>query len=237
MKTRQLRCERYWLLVAAFTALLIAGLTGCKKKAEQPPTAQQPGSAPTDQAVRQPVTPASTTTPAVPPRTTAQLPREPDVKLASVIATAKSWSPKEIQASGPIGDLSLVALDGTTHKLSNLRGKNVLITFWATSCPHCKIELPQLAKLRSEVPEQELAILTVSIVNESNTEAQIRQMVEAVPSINFPVVAINVATLPAPFNQVEYLPCSYFIDPEGTVKLVTEGMVTIDDMKTILKAG
>jgi thiol-disulfide isomerase/thioredoxin len=129
-----------------------------------------------------------------------------------------------------------VDLDGKTHKLSELRGRNVLMTFWATWCPHCKVELPQLGQLRNDFKADELAILAITVINPRNTEEAIRQYVQGQTSINYPIVAAQAESLPEPLNQVEFLPCSFFVNPKGEVKLVTEGLVPVNDMKSILRA-
>jgi peroxiredoxin len=204
-------------------ALIVSSLSGCKKKT--PPAETTPAVSPT----AQPVKPASTPE----PQPTAALPL-PGIKLTNVIANAKSWTTKEIDFSGPLPEVSFTDIEGKTHNLSDMRGKNVLLAFWATWCPQCNID--DLGQLRNEVKTDDLAILAVSVVSGRNPETAIRAFVKGQSNINFPVIATTAEALPNPLNQVEFLPCNFFIDAQGKVKLVTEGPVSNDDIKAILRA-
>lgn len=226
MKIRQ-AFRRLVLLGMVGTLISVSGM-GCKKKASEPPVTPPATIAPTAQVVRQSTVPPTSQ----PPRTVIA---PPVIKLKDVISSAK-WAPKTIDFKGPVPDLALTDLDGKTYKLSDWRGRNVLLTFWASWCPNCKTELPQLAQLRTEIEPDKLAILAVSLISGRNPESSILATIKGLPSINYPVVATTAAALPTPFTQVEYLPCSFFIDARGEVKLVTEGMVPLDDMKKILQA-
>lgn len=212
-----------WFLVSLICALIGSSMGGCKKKA---PAEAEPAVSPTAQPVK---------TPDTPPASKPSMLPLPGIKLADVIATAKSWTPKEIDFSGPLPEVTLTDLAGKTHSLSDYRGRNVLLTFWATWDPHCKFELPQLGQLRNEFKTDELTILAISVVNERNPETAIRAYVQGQSNINYPVVATTAEALPNPLNQVEFLPCSFFINPKGEVKLVTQGQVPVNDIKSILR--
>jgi len=47
-------------------------------------------------------------------------------------------------------DIQLKALDGTVHKLSEFKGKPTILVFWASWCPHCRKEMPQLKELYNQ---------------------------------------------------------------------------------------
>ncbi|RMF47033.1 MAG: TlpA family protein disulfide reductase [Deltaproteobacteria bacterium] len=64
---------------------------------------------------------------------------------------------------GPAPDFSLKATDGRTIRLSDLRGKVVLVNFWATWCPPCKQEMPSMERLYARLRNQGLEILAVNI--------------------------------------------------------------------------
>ncbi len=63
----------------------------------------------------------------------------------------------------PAPDFQLASLDGTTVKLSDFRGKAVLLNFWATWCPPCKVEMPWFADLQTQYGKDGLVILGVAM--------------------------------------------------------------------------
>ncbi len=71
-------------------------------------------------------------------------------------------------------DFVVTDINGNTHELSKLRGKEVMITFWATWCKYCRLEMPDLIKMRKEIPTEKLEMLSIS--NES--ERTIKNFVE-----------------------------------------------------------
>jgi len=152
-------------------------------------------------------------------------------KLSDVIKAARTWGPAFQQWRGkPAPDFTLADIDGKEHKLSGYRGKNVLIVFWATWCPPCRMEIPHLIELRNTVDADELAMLAIS--NESlnlvkNFVSQAR--------MNYTVL-VDRGTLPAPYNAVSAIPSSFFIDPEGKIKLATRGLISLKEIETILEA-
>jgi len=60
-------------------------------------------------------------------------------------------------------DFELESLDGSTIKLSELKGKNVIINFWATWCDFCVMEMPDLQKLQETYKDEDLIILAVNV--------------------------------------------------------------------------
>lgn len=60
-------------------------------------------------------------------------------------------------------DITVTALDGTALKLSSLKGKVVLLNFWATWCPPCREEIPSMMKLNSAMSGKPFQMLAVSI--------------------------------------------------------------------------
>ncbi len=109
---------------------------------------------------------------------------KPKTKLADVIRHAKTWGAINPSWHGkPAPDFTLQDIKGQTHKLSDYKGKNVMLVFWATWCGPCKMEVPHLIEFRNSNSSNELAILAIS--NE-NAE-KVKQFVEA-QKINYTVL-------------------------------------------------
>ena len=129
------------------------------------------------------------------------------------------------------GEVTVKDIDGVEHRLSDYRGRNVVVVFWATWCPACKVEIPHLIELRKEFKQDDLVILAIS----NETAGQLKQSA-ADKGINYTVVSRGDEFLPRPFSDVRSIPTNFFIDRNGNVKLVALGLVSLEDSRAILKA-
>lgn len=152
--------------------------------------------------------------------------------LRAIVESRQGWDIVFEDAWGSLAtDFSYTDIQGNTGRLSDHRGKHVILVFWATWCPPCVAEIPHLVQLRKETPAEELEIIAIS--NESN--ATVSEFA-ATKSLNYTVVAGNTA-LPAPFGRVRSIPTAFYIDTEGKIKLATVGVVPEETSKSILAAG
>ena len=113
-------------------------------------------------------------------------------------------------------DFVITTVDGQRFSLSSLRGKHVLLDFWATTCPPCRAELPHLNKLARESPDQ-LVILGLS----REAEERVRKYVLENGTFQFPVASVG--SLPDPYAQLRTLPTLVAISPEGILRDVMIG--------------
>jgi len=114
---------------------------------------------------------------------------------------------------GPAPDFALASLEGKTVRLSDYRGKAVLLNFWATWCPPCKIEMPWFVELQKQYGPAGLQILGVAMDDGSPKEiaAFAKEM-----GVNYPVLIGKEAVGDA-YGGIPYLPVSFFIDRNGKV--------------------
>jgi len=158
--------------------------------------------------------------------------------LSDIVRSARGWRPIFTSWYGrPSPDFVLTDISGKNHKLSDYRGRNVMIILWATWCSPCLIEIPHLIELRKTVSEDKLAMLAVSYITlmPLNTTEMVKKLVER-RKINYTVFSIDTDAMPAPYSQIRGIPCSFFIDPQGKIKLAAEGLLMLDTTRAILQA-
>lgn len=110
-------------------------------------------------------------------------------------------------------DFTLTGLDEETYRLSNLRGKVVLINFWATWCPPCREEMPSMQALYADLQGEPFEVLAVNVgEREPNVFSFIRGELSA--DITFPVLLDPEAGVIERF-PVRGLPTSFLVDKQG----------------------
>ena len=115
-----------------------------------------------------------------------------------------------IQPSAPA--VTFVAIDGRELSMSSLRGKVVLVNFWATSCPSCTEEMPQLIQLYNQYRTHGLELVAVAM--SSDTLAQVKHYSKQ-KLIPFPVVHDALGKLASAFGDVRLTPTLFVFDKAG----------------------
>ena len=112
----------------------------------------------------------------------------------------------------PASDFSLQGENGKTYRLSDYRGKVVVLNFWATWCPPCRLEMPSLERLWQKVKGHGIVVLAVNVGEDSDT---IFEFSGNVPS----TFAIPMDSHGEVIKQyrVTGLPTTYIISPDGMV--------------------
>jgi peroxiredoxin len=113
-------------------------------------------------------------------------------------------------------DFTVTDLDGNEVILSQLKGKRVILSFWATWCPPCKKEIPNLNRLRNVYDSNDLIILGISSESEETVKAFSEKR-----KINY-TLAIE-KDLPSPYSDVDSIPTTFFIDRRGIIRDILEG--------------
>ena len=114
-------------------------------------------------------------------------------------------------------NFDLATLDGQRVKLSDYRGKAVLLNFWATWCSPCKVEMPWFVDLQKKYSSDGLVILGVAM-DDSETP-KIAQFASEM-GVNYPVL-LGTDKVSEEYGNVEFLPTSFYIDRDG--KIVGKG--------------
>ncbi len=115
-------------------------------------------------------------------------------------------------------EFSLPSLQGSTVALSSMRGKVVLVDFWAQWCEPCKKELPQLDKLAKDYAGKGVVIVAVNIDKQrDNAERMVKQLGVTLPVLLDPAGSV------AGTYDLPKMPTSFVIDKKGIVRFVNEG--------------
>lgn len=123
-------------------------------------------------------------------------------------------------------DFTLEDIKGSKIMLSELKGKKVFLNFWATWCPPCKAEMPDIEKLYQETKDSDLVILAVNVGEDKKT---VQDFIEE-NGYNFPVL-LDVKGEVSQLYQVTGIPTSYFIDTKGYLDDGVTGAVSMERMK------
>lgn len=130
----------------------------------------------------------------------------------------------------PAADFVTNDLDGSKVQLSGLKGKVVLLNFWATSCGGCRVELPWLVDFDSRYRTQGLTIVGITMYGEG---ASIVRPFLAHNGIRYPVVIGNDSM--AKTYGVTAMPMSLLIDKRGKVALTHVGIIDRASFDTAIR--
>ena len=111
-------------------------------------------------------------------------------------------------------------LDGDPISLEGLRGKVVLVNFWATWCPPCRIEMPGFQRVYEDRRDEGFVVLGIS--TDQADEGVVREFL-AERGITFPVTVAS-GRVVRDFGGVQALPTSYLIDREGRIRQEVKGI-------------
>ena len=143
-----------------------------------------------------------------------------------------------LKAGNKAPDFTAELIDGSSLALSDLKGKPVIINFWATWCPPCKAEMPDIQKLyekSSTEGEDAVIVLGVAAPNmgQEGSEEEIAAFMEE-KGYTYPVLMDTEGEL---FNSygIMSFPTTFMIDRDGNVFGYVSGMLSADMMDSIVR--
>lgn len=133
----------------------------------------------------------------------------------------------------PATDFALTTFKGEEFRLSEQRGKAVVINFWYPSCPPCRDEMPAFQEMWEEYQGHNVRFIGLFVPQGFDTEVEARQFVDEF-GLTFDF-ATDVRARVAQEYAVQFFPTTYFIDQAGRVHLMEISRMDVDRLTDILK--
>jgi thiol-disulfide isomerase/thioredoxin len=130
----------------------------------------------------------------------------------------------------PAPALTLPTLDGSRASLERLRGKVVVVNFWAVWCPPCRKEMPSMQRLAERLAGRPFAILGVNMGDGAD---EIHAFLRRVP-VSFPIPLDPEGISLKPW-QVFAFPTSYVVDKRGSIRLGLFGSIEWDEPEVVAR--
>ena len=118
------------------------------------------------------------------------------------------------QAAKTAPALKLKALDGQPHDLAQLRGKVVLINFWATWCPPCRREMPSMERLSQALKGEAFSVLAVDVGEDDDTIGTFTSQLDT--TLTFPIL-LDTSSRTMQAWKVAGLPTTFLVDKQGRI--------------------
>lgn len=127
-------------------------------------------------------------------------------------------------------DFTLTDLDGNQVRLRDFRGQVVFLNFWATWCPPCRAEMPEIEAVYQQYRDQGVVVIGIDL--RESPEVVRRFVEEGGYSWTFVIDTTGEVGLAYRINAI---PASYFIDADGIIRAVHAGAMTRGGMESRLK--
>jgi peroxiredoxin len=121
-------------------------------------------------------------------------------------------------------ELSFTDIDGQAHTLSQYADKPILVTFWATDCPGCIQEMPDLIKLHQQYTDRGLTMIDVAMAHDSIDHIKAMRDDKQLPFI---ITWDNRGELAKAFDNVRVTPTHFLIAPNGEITMRKIGAINM----------
>ena len=156
---------------------------------------------------------------------------------SSQTESSEPESSDEEASTVPAPDFTLADQYGTSHTLSDYKGKTIFLNFWGTWCPPCRAEMPEIQELYEEYGENtgDVIILGVALPNVGNegSEEEIASFLEE-NGYTYPTVMDEEASIASSY-YISAFPTTFMIDKDGNVFGYATGQLTKEIMKDIIQ--
>lgn len=127
-------------------------------------------------------------------------------------------------------DMNLENIDGRKQNLSDFKGKWVVVNFWATWCPPCLAEMPDLQQFHDDHAEVDAVVIGINVENLDNNALNL--FLDSY-FITYPIYRMPQAT-ESELGSVPGLPTTFLVSPEGKVEARQVGSVTAEMIENFI---
>jgi peroxiredoxin len=124
---------------------------------------------------------------------------------------------------------AFTTVDGTAVDSTKLRGKRILLDFWATWCAPCRLQMAALERLSRDRKRDDVVVLGISDEDVGTIRSFLAQN-----GIAYPVASVERGRLPKPYSQVLAVPTSYVIDRNGIIQFARAGLLPSDELERLV---
>ncbi|MBJ8028962.1 redoxin domain-containing protein [Bacillus cereus group sp. N21] len=154
--------------------------------------------------------------------------REEPVKSEAAMKEVIAKNGIEVGKIAP--DFELSKLDGTKVKLSDFKGKKVILNFWATWCGPCQQEMPDMEAFYKKYKDDvEILAVNYTVSEGANGEEKVKKFAEE-KGITFPILLDKDITVTTTYKVIT-IPTSYFVDTKGVIQDKFIGPMTQKEME------
>lgn len=151
-------------------------------------------------------------------------------KQSDVQETATTQAKTGLEVGNIPPDIPLIGVNGEQMKLSDLKGKKVFLNFWATWCPPCRGEMPDIEKMHQQYGDD----LTIVAISSSEAKATVTTFLKEFP-YTFNIYLDEKSEI-SQIYQLMSIPTSYFIDENGMIQKKEIGSISFDKMESHYKS-
>ena len=148
--------------------------------------------------------------------------------FAVVLLAVLGWIWLSPQGLERAPEISVTTLDGETIDLAELRGRPVLVTFWATSCPGCIKEMPHLIELYEALHPKGLELIGIAMAYDPPNHVLAMREARQIP---YPIVLDTEGRHALAFGDVRLTPTSFLIAPDGRIVRHKIGEMDMDALR------
>ena len=130
-------------------------------------------------------------------------------------------------------EFTLKDMNGLKHQLSHYKGKWVLVNYWATWCPPCLEEVPDLVNLYDHRKHKDLMVL--GVVFDYKDVKEVKEYIDDM-LMSYPIV-LGDDSVTEQIGGAEVLPTTFIYNPQGVLVKVKRGIVTREFIEKIMAAG